>query len=205
MAKQGKERLFADLPDYRGPGRYPIAAYSEFMPPPRVGWHPYDAAPPAGGKGDSPHFVRSTLRAVPANGACPLFRLRWRRSLRLASKRAGRDLELQPGLQLIARQVLSALMHLDREQSAQGISREKWRATVIGRRNWPNCPAHVPHERYVIFMPLAFSLTKDDKGRVRWTLFGSSEQGPARFLEKLFHSPGRSGRPKKHVISSAGC
>ncbi|MGZ7042410.1 MAG: M28 family peptidase, partial [Thermoanaerobaculia bacterium] len=32
------------------------------------------------------------------------------------------------------------------------------------------------HERYVIAMPLALSRTQDDKGRVRWTLFGASER-----------------------------
>ena len=29
----------ADL--FRGAGRYPIDAYSEFMPPPQLGWKPY--------------------------------------------------------------------------------------------------------------------------------------------------------------------
>jgi hypothetical protein len=33
-------------------------------------------------------------------------------------------------------------------------------------------------------MPLALSRTQDDKGRIRWTLFGSSEQGPERAFWK---------------------
>jgi hypothetical protein len=35
------ERLLAGYPWHRGAGAYPIAAYSEFMPPPRLGWLPY--------------------------------------------------------------------------------------------------------------------------------------------------------------------
>jgi hypothetical protein len=174
MAKQGKERLFADLPDYRGPGRFPIAAYSEFMPPPRVGWRPYDAAPPEQSDSDNPFA--------------------WQVSEREEA------FELQPGLQLIARQVLSALMRLDREQPAQGISREK----MQGNRYWPpelaELPGAVPHERYVTFMPLAFSLTKDDKGRVRWTLFGNSEQGPDRAFWKSFYRAPGCERPSEYAV-----
>ena len=50
-----------------------------------------------------------------------------------------------------------------------------------------------------MLVPLALSRTQDDKGRVRWTLFGGSEQGPA----------GRSGgasspRPSKQVPAGVG-
>src|SRR6202030_2928413 len=44
----------------------------------------------------------------------------------------------------------------------------------------------LPHERYVVIAPLALSRTQDDKGRVRWTLFGASEHGPAIELEREF-------------------
>ena len=44
----------------------------------------------------------------------------------------------------------------------------------------------IPHERFVFLSPLALSLTQDDKGRVRWTLFGGSEQGPERDFWKSF-------------------
>ena len=174
MTKQGKQRLFADLPDYRGPGRYPIAAYSEFMPAPRVGWRPYDAAPPE--------------PCVPSDPFA------WQVSER------EEILELQPGLQHVAREVLTALMHLDREQPAQGISREK----MEGNRYWPRelaeLPGAVPHERYVIFLPLALSQTKDDKGRVRWTFFGGSEQGPDRAFWKSFYRAPGCERPPEYAV-----
>ena len=174
MTKQGKQRLFADLPDYRGPGRYPIAAYSEFMPAPRVGWRPYDAAPPE--------------PCVPSDPFA------WQVSER------EEILELQPGLQHVAHEVLTALMHLDREQPAQGISREK----MEGNRYWPRelaeLPGAVPHERYVIFLPLALSQTKDDKGRVRWTFFGGSEQGPDRAFWKSFYRAPGCERPPEYAV-----
>src|SRR6202040_3360626 len=50
----------------------------------------------------------------------------------------------------------------------------------------------LPHERCVVMLPLAFSRTQDDKGRLRWTLFGGSEQGPGKaFWKGFFTAPGR--------------
>ena len=44
----------------------------------------------------------------------------------------------------------------------------------------------------MVIAPLALSRTQDDKGRVRWTLFGGSEQGPSRaFWKGFFTAPGR--------------
>ncbi len=66
-----------------------------------------------------------------------------------------------------------------------------WRAIPLGRR----CCVHkglLAHERYVTLLPLALSKTLDDKGRVRWTVFGASEQGPARaFWRSFFTAPRR--------------
>ena len=46
------------------------------------------------------------------------------------------------------------------------------------------------HERYVFLSPVALSKTQDDKGRVRWTLFGGSDAGPAQgFWRSFFSSP----------------
>ena len=48
----------------------------------------------------------------------------------------------------------------------------------------------MPHERFVVLAALALSRTQDDKGRVRWTLFGGSEQGPERaFWRSFFVAP----------------
>ena len=51
------------------------------------------------------------------------------------------------------------------------------------------------------------SRTQDDKGRVRWTLFGGSEQGPARASgESFFTAPRRRSCPTEQALASfAGC
>jgi hypothetical protein len=38
----GWKKLIKGHPWFSGKGKYPIAAYSEFMPPPRLGCSPYD-------------------------------------------------------------------------------------------------------------------------------------------------------------------
>ena len=86
--------------------------------------------------------------------------------------------ELRPGLEQIGRQLIRALHALGRGHPARGISKGK----LKGNPAWPpalsehGAPAH---ERYVLLLPLALSMTQDDKGRVRWTLFGASELGAA--------------------------
>src|SRR5262249_5927977 len=54
-----------------------------------------------------------------------------------------------------------------------------------------------PDERCVLLLPLALSRTQDDKGRVRWTLFGNSEQGPGKaFWKSFFTAPGVEAPPE---------
>jgi Peptidase family M28 len=151
---------------FRGEGKYPIAAYSEFMPPVRVGCRPY------GGKGDG-FFHEENPLGFPVT-------------------EFEEALELRPGLQQIANQVLGALLHLARGESAEGLAKGK----LVNNPYWPPELATqvgtLAHERFVIILPLALSRTQDDKGRRRWTLFGGSEQGPSRpFWKSFFTSPGK--------------
>ena len=154
---RGWQRLLAGYPWFRKPGRYPIPAYSEFMPPPRVGRKPC-------GEMDETLFS-------------PDDPLGWRIS------ETEERTELRPGLEHIGADLLKVMVRLGRGDAAHGISRRKL-------RNNPFWPAELqekgapPHERYVLITALALSRTQDDKGRVRWTLFGSSEQGPARAFER---------------------
>lgn len=171
MTKQGWDRLVANPSDYRGAGRFSLVAYSEFMPPPRIGRRPYGTSPP------SPHNLEN-----------PFF---WRVSEREEA------FELQPGLLHIAREVLHVLENLEEAQPAQGISRAK----LEGNCYWPEelaaAAGRLPHECYVLLLPLALSQTQDDKGRVRWTFFGSSEQGPDRaFWRSFYRAPGQE-RPSE--------
>ena len=43
MPPEGFKRLLAGASSFSRPGKFPIQAYSEFMPPPRVGRKPYGA------------------------------------------------------------------------------------------------------------------------------------------------------------------
>ena len=112
--------------------------------------------------------------------------------------------DLGPGLENVARQVLGPLVHLVRGGPGRGIARNK----LIGKLYWPPELAgeagRLGHERFVLILPLALSPTQDDKGRRRWTLFGASEQGPARaFWKSLFTAPGRGrSRPRGLWVSS---
>jgi len=191
MPKQGWEKLLTDLPKYGAKARFPIAAYSEFMPPPRIGWRPYDTNHPAQTPRGTSRRTEAALSPAPRDPQNPLA---W-----LVSEREQTS-ELQPGMEIIARQVLSALQRLDRNQSAEGISR----AILQGNAYWPEelaaLPGALAHERYVMFLPLALSRTQDDKGRVRWTFFGGSEQGPDRaFWKSFYNAPGRESPPEYAV------
>ena len=163
MPNEGWNQLLAGAELLRAPGKYPIEAYSEFMPPPRLGVKAY------GG--------------VDGQLCDPADPWGWHVS------EYEEAFELQPGLALLAQELLHVLHHLGRREPAHGIATAK----LTDNPYWPaelqegGAPRH---ERYVMLAPLALSRTQDDKGRVRWTLFGSSEQGPARgFWRSFFRAP----------------
>jgi hypothetical protein len=164
MPTEGWKQLVAGWPWFDGQGRYPIPAYSEFMPPPRLGRRAYGGTDPV-------LFAEDD---------------RWGWHVTEYEE----ALQLQPGLERLAKQIVGALVHLGSGGSAHGISHGK----LENNPYWPDDLAKhagkLAHERYVVLMPLALSRTQDDKGRVRWTLFGGSEQGPARaFWQSFFTAP----------------
>ncbi len=183
MPEQGWKRLTVGGPWFRGPGKYPIVAYSEFMPPPRLGRKPYDR----------------DEEEIDAHVFDPADPWGWRIS------EYEEALELQPGLLHVAELLLGVLRHLGHGEPAHGIARNKLRENPY----WPEslhekgAPAQ---ERYVTLMPLALSRTQDDKGRVRWTLFGASHQGPGRAFWRGFY-PRRAANcpPTGRSGSFAGC
>jgi hypothetical protein len=145
-----------------------IAAYSEFMPPPRVGCKPYGAIDTLLFQEEDPWGWHVTEYE--------------------------QSFELDPGLRLLAKELLGALRHLGRREPAHGIAQNKLQDNPY----WPDelrkagAPAS---EHYVSLMPLALARTQDDKGRVRWTLFGGSEQGPSRGFWRSFFSDPKTERP----------
>jgi hypothetical protein len=163
MPNDGWNQLMAGAAAQRAPGKYPIEAYSEFMPPPRLGVKAYGGVDGQLCEPDDPWGWHVTEYEE--------------------------AFELQPGLALLAQELLHVLHHLGHCEPAHGIAAAK----LADNPYWPVelLDAGAPrHERYVLLAPLALSRTQDDKGRVRWTLFGSSEQGPARgFWRSFFRSP----------------
>jgi hypothetical protein len=164
---QGWSLLEAEARDaFVGAGRFPLRAYSEFMPPPYVGLKPYE-----------PSRSRAT---------------------RACTSRASDDLalditeyeqreELAPGLDRIASLLVTEMTRL-----ARGTSRLLSRTLLEGNPAWPAALAEAAsqhgfrHETFSIALSLALSRTQDDKGNVRWTLFGASHEGPSLPFWKSF-------------------
>ena len=104
-------------------------------------------------------------------------------------------LELQPGLHQIAKDLLTRLKRLQDGNPDTGLPRH------ISRNNpfWPPEleSADLQNDPCVLLLPLSLSRTQDDKGRVRWTLFGNSEQGPGKaFWRSFFTAPGVEAPPE---------
>ena len=159
MSHTGKNRLIENC-SFKQYSKYPLTAYSEFMP--------------------SVHFASRALdrntkgffqKDIP---------------LEFLITEYEEAFELQPGLENIAHQILHALSHLAKGETAERLARNK----LINNPYWPDELAqqvqNLRHEPLVIILPLALSLTQDDKGRKRWTFFGASEQGPFRSFWKSF-------------------
>lgn len=174
MAVAGWRRLIPHEGIFRGEDAYRIDAYSEFLPPPRVGWKPYG----------------SQLMTDDVFADDDLWG--WKVSEFEEMQ------ELQPGLLQVGKQILHRLSRLDDRNPDTGLPN-------LDLANNPYWPAELaaepklPQERFVILLPLALSRTQDDKGRIRWTLFGGSEQGPAKGFWKSFYSD-----PKKELPAEVG-
>src|SRR5512136_582892 len=171
--KLGWEHLLDGYPWFAGEGRFPLPAYSEFMPPPRLGRSPYGALDPL------------TFAAQDPFG--------WRVS------EIQEEYELRPGLEHLAQHVVGALVKLRQGAPATIIAGHEG----LNLKDNPYWPAELAqagplaHERHVVLLPLALSRTQDDMGRVRWTLFGDSEQGPERAFWKGFYTAPDQEWPKR--------
>lgn len=173
MASGGWHKLIPSTPPFVGEGEYRIDAYSEFMPPPRVGWKPYGIHPIDDGilHADDPHgwYVNEWQEAF----------------------------ELRPGLDQVAKQVIHRLQRLLQGEAALP------KMDLVDNPYWPTELAQHPRlksDHGVVMMPLALSRTLDDKGRIRWTLFGNSEQGPGKPFWKSFWITPRKEAPAKAGI-----
>jgi hypothetical protein len=165
----GWQKLVEGYPWFEGPGCYPIPAYSEFMPPPRLGRSQY---------GD---IDRMLFDPKDVYG--------WR------VPEIEQEYELNPGLESIARQVLAHLVKFGKGEQVRaliGLNRRLlegnpyWSPEIDARRG------SLTRERYITLLPISLAKTQDYLGHVRWTLFGNSEQGPERAFWKSFYTgPGK--------------
>src|SRR5207244_6040707 len=172
---QGWKQLLAGWPWFQGEGRYPIASYSEVMPPPRFGRKPYG--------GDD-------LLLFDENDP-------WGWNITEYEE----AFELRPGLDKVAQQIVAALAHLGGGRPAHGISKGKLENNPYWPPELASHAGKLEHERYVVLMPLALSRTQDDKGRVRWTLFGGSEQGPAHAFWRAFFTAPTKEMPAEAALT----
>jgi len=140
---------------FLGQGRFPVPAYSEFMPPPFVGIKPFNAPDPANG---SPTTIVCDERG-------------------LAIDEYEQEHELRPGLAKIAGHLVAELHKL-----ATGSTHEFSRTLLENNPAWPESLAaaardgRYPQGPFFVMQTLALSRTQDDKGNVRWTLFGASHE-----------------------------
>ena len=166
MTPPGWKQLIEGWPWFRGEGSFPMLPNSEFMPPVRLVRKPY-------GTRDTVHVSEDDPWGWPIS-------------------EYEEALTLRPGLQDAACHVLTRLVPLCHGSEDHGISEYKLRDNPY----WPPELAkrsHVlEHERFVLLLPLALSITQDFIAHLRWTLFGNSEQGPARaFWMGFFTGPGQ--------------
>ena len=164
----GWQKFLIGYPWFRCKGCYPITAYSEFMPPPRLGYKPY-------GKPDH--------RILPEDD---LFG--WNIS------EMEEDYELKPGIEHIGHQIMSNILKLGKGLPEHFISGHGGE-NLINNPYWPpdlaSRAGSLMHERFVTILPLMLSRTQDDKGRVIWTFFGNSIHDPEKvFWKNFFTAPG---------------
>ena len=175
MQPNGWHQLINDWPWFGRATAYPLPAYSEFVPPPRLGRRAYGDEDPFLFEAEDPWgWYVSEYEEL---------------------------LELQPGLKHVANQLLTALRKLGEGKKTNGLAR----ARLAGNPCWPDelsrAVGSLEHEQHVLLLTLALSRTQDDKGRVRWTVFGCCEQGPARpFWQSFFHSPGHE-QPEEQSLA----
>ena len=167
----GWHRLVEGYPWYNRAGAFPLPAYSEFMPAPQLGQLPAGA-------------IDDTLFSE----ADPFG---W------SVSEQEEAYKLKPGLEWIARHIMSHVPRLGQGLPDSFIAGHK-NKNLQDNPYWPPELAQaaqaggLAHERYVSILPLALSPTQDDKGRLLWTFFGGSEQGPEYvFWKSFFASPGQ--------------
>ena len=169
MATEGWDILLQDQTWAQGPGKFAIAAYSEFMPGPWMGIKPYGTPPRPVRDPDDLHG--------------------W-----LISEHE-QAFELQPGLEIIARELIKEIVHLGQGLPTPRIGKAHLRDNPYWPPDLADAAGKLAHEKYLTLASVALSRTQDDKGRIRWTFFGASNLGPAAGFWQGFWQDPKTERP----------
>jgi Peptidase family M28 len=154
---------------FAGEGRFPLPAYSEFMPSPYVVLKPY-----------APRRAARAATIGASEGD----------ALDITEQEQAR--EIAPGLGKIAGHLLTEIDRLVR-----GTPHDFSRALMGESGAWPAALARAAVERraagepIVLALSICLSRTQDDKGNVRWTLFGLSHDGPGAAFWRSFSDDDR--------------
>ena len=175
LPSSGWMKLKEGFPWFRGEDNYTIRAYSEFMPPVKTGLNPCTGdLYPWIFSGDDPEG--------------------WR------VMEIEEEYQLRPGLRNIGEQIMKHILELGKGTLPHSLAGHNGR-NLANNDYWPEeLASHagkLQNERYIFLSPVSLSKTKDDKGRVRWTFFGASEQGPEHGFWQSFFKSESEERPEK--------
>jgi hypothetical protein len=164
----GWKRLIVGYPWFVCDGCFQLPAYSEYMPPPRLGCTPF-------GEIDFSLFSNDDLHG-------------W------SVSEIEEEIEIRPGIEHIGHQIMKRLINLGKGRTEYHIG-EHGGQNLLNNPYWPSELAEavgkLNHERFVVFLPLMLSRTQDDKGRVNWTFFGGSIHSPEyAFWKSFYNNPG---------------
>jgi hypothetical protein len=160
---QGWKKLMTGYPWFNCKGCYPITAYSEFMPAPRLGCKPY-------GKPDQ----RFVTEEDPYG---------WNIS------EMEEEFELRPGIEHVGQQIMNSIMKLGKglpEHYISGHDNENLKDNPYWPPELASRAGTLVNEKFVALLPMMLSRTQDDKGRVIWTFFGNSIHQPEQVFWKSF-------------------
>lgn len=174
---KGWQKILSGYPWFEKNDYYPLNAYSEYMPPPRVGRKPL---------GEMDHGL---LHDNDPYG--------WQIT------EIEEEYQLRPGIEHSGHQIMSSLMKLGKgltENYIHGHGGQNLRDNPYWPHELAACAGTLFHERYVTFLPLMLSQTQDDKGRITWTLFGNSIHEPEHVFWKSFYNAPDVELPAKDSV-----
>jgi hypothetical protein len=174
---EGWQKLTAGYPWYNCEGCFPLPAYSEFMPSPRLGISLLGNLDNSLFAEDDPYGWRITEMEE--------------------------EYELKPGIEHVGRQIMNNLIKLGKglpEHYIHGHGGQNLKDNPYWPPELSERAGTLDHERYVTLLPLMLSRTQDDKGRVPWTLFGNSIHDPEETFWKNFYSAPGAETPANDAV-----